>query len=173
MIPPPVITSRIRPVGFREWSMIFFNCSPLYPIFFPRKYMEKRTAIISATNGVPRNCRAGRTGSIPGIYSEIVLHRISTSGTRMIHNTVENWGRLASSSSRTSCILEGSPVLILLPINFDHKIPAKSSDRIPTGTPTAIIIPSSTFSIFATSTEPAEGGINANPVARPARRGIT
>ena len=44
---------------------------------------------------------------------------------------------------------------------------------IPTGTPTAIIMPRSTFSIFATRTEPADGGINAKPVASPARRGIT
>ena len=135
--------------------------------------MASNTAMISATKGVPRNCRTGRTTSSPGIYSETVLHRISTSGTRMIHNTVENFGSLASSSSRTSWILEGSPVLIFLPINLDHKIPAKINDKIPTGTPTAIITPRSTFSIFATRTDPADGGINANPVASPARRGIT
>ena len=82
-------------------------------------------------------------------------------------------GRDTSSASRTSWIFEGSPASILLPINFDHKIPAKISDRIPTGTPTAIITPRSTFSIFATRTEPADGGIKAKPVASPARRGIT
>ena len=91
----------------------------------------------------------------------------------MIHNTVEKFGRLASSSSRTSWILEGSPVLIFLPINLDHKIPAKIRDKIPTGTPTAISTPRSTFSIFATRTDPADGGMNAKPVARPARSGIT
>ena len=129
--------------------------------------------MISATNGVPRNSRTGRAASIPGMYSETVLHRINTSGTRMIHNTVENFGSLASSSSRTSWILEGNPVLIFLPINLDHKIPAKINDKIPTGTPTAIITPRSTFSIFATRTDPADGGMNAKPVARPARSGIT
>ena len=135
--------------------------------------MASNTAMISATNGVPRNSRTGRAASIPGMYSETVLHRINTSGTRMIHNTVENFGSLASSSSRTSWILEGNPVLIFLPINLDHKIPAKINDKIPTGTPTAIITPRSTFSIFATRTDPADGGMNAKPVARPARSGIT
>ena len=62
-----------------------------------------------------------------------------------------------------------SPVLDL----YDHKIPAKISDKIPIGTPTAIIIPRSTPSILATRTDPADGGIKANPVARPARSGIT
>ena len=135
--------------------------------------MASNTAMISATNGVPTNSSTGRIPSSAGIYSESVLHRMSTSGTRMIHNTVENFGRLASSSSRTSWILEGSPVLIFLPINLDHKIPAKIRDKIPTGTPTAIITPRSTFSIFATRTDPADGGMNAKPVARPARSGIT
>ena len=56
---------------------------------------------------------------------------------------------------------------------INHKIPAKISDKIPIGTPTAIIIPRSTPSILATRTDPADGGIKANPVARPARSGIT
>mgnify|MGYP004432777085 CR=1 FL=1 len=43
---------------------------------------------------------------------------------------------------------------------------------IPTGTPTAIITPRFTPSIFATSTEPADGGMKANPVASPASSGI-
>ena len=127
----------------------------------------------SATKGVPKNSSTGRKASIPGIYAETVFNKISTSGTRIIPNTVENFGRLASSASLTSETLTGSPTLILLPMNFDHRIPAKSSDKIPTGTPTAIMIPRSTFSIFATSTDPADGGINANPVARPASNGIT
>ena len=87
--------------------------------------------------------------------------------------TVENLGRFASSSSLTSETVVGSPVWILVPINFDHKIPAKISDKIQIGTPTAIIIPRSTPSILATRTDPADGGIKANPVARPARSGIT
>ena len=153
--------------------MIFFSCSPSYPCFFPRKYIAHRTAMISATNGVPTNSSIGRIPSSAGIYSESVLHRMSTSGTRMIAMTVENFGRFASSSSLTSETVVGSPVWILVPINFDHKIPAKISDKIPVGTPTAIIIPRSTPSILATRTDPADGGIKANPVARPARSGIT
>ena len=75
-------------------------------------------------------------------------------------------------------------VVILIPLAFGlakktkkstlyYVIPAKINDKMPTGTPTAIITPRSTFSIFATRTDPADGGINANPVASPARRGIT
>ena len=88
-------------------------------------------------------------------------------------NTVENAGRFVSSSSRTSWIFDGNPVSIRRPINFDHIIPAKSKDKIPTGTPTAIITPRSTFSIFATRTDPADGGIKAKPAERPASSGIT
>ena len=91
----------------------------------------------------------------------------------MIAITVENCGRFASSSSLTSETVVGSPVWILVPINLDHIIPAKISDKIPVGTPTAIITPKSTPSILATRTDPADGGMKANPVARPARRGIT
>ena len=131
--------------------------------------------MISATKGVPRNSSTGRAASIPGMYSDTVLNRIRTSGTRMMISTVENFGSFPSSSSasRTSWMLAGSPVLIRLPINFDQRIPAKIRDRTPTGTPTAIITPRSTPSIFATSTDPADGGINANPVASPARSGMT
>ena len=91
----------------------------------------------------------------------------------MIRITVENFGSFASSSSPISETDIGRSVWIFVPINFDHRIPAKISERIPVGTPTAIIIPRSTPSIFATNTEPADGGINANPVASPARSGIT
>ena len=129
--------------------------------------------MISATKGVPRNSSTGRAASIPGMYSDTVLNRIRISGTRMMISTVENFGSFPSSASRTSWMLAGSPVLIRLPINFDQRIPAKIRDRTPTGTPTAIITPRSTPSIFATSTDPADGGINANPVASPARSGMT
>ena len=43
---------------------------------------------------------------------------------------------------------------------------------MPTGTPTAIIIPKFTPSILATNTEPADGGIKAKPEASPANSGI-
>ena len=49
--------------------------------------MADNTAMINATNGVPRNSSAGRIASIPGIYVESVLHKIKTSGTRIIHST--------------------------------------------------------------------------------------
>ena len=168
-----MITNNICPVGRRERSKIFFNCSPLYPCFFQRKYIAQRTAIINATTGVPTNSSTGRIPFNAKIYSESVLNRIKTSGTRIMAITVENFGRFASSSSLTSETADGRPVCILFPITYDHRIPAKIKERIPVGTPTAIIIPRSTPSIFATNTEPADGGINANPVASPAKRGIT
>ena len=135
--------------------------------------MAHKTAIISATNGVPTNSNTGRIPFSAGIYSESVLHKIRTSGTRIIAITVENFGRLASFSSLTSDTVAGSPVCIFVPINLDHKIPANSKDRIPVGIPTAIMMPRSTPSIFATNTDPADGGMNAKPVANPARSGMT
>ncbi len=56
----------------------------------------------------------------------------------------------------------------------------KASQKIPetiiqisaVGTPTMIMVPRFTPSAFATSTDPADGGTNAYPLARPERSGI-
>ena len=64
------------------------------------------------------------------MYSESVLHKISISGTRMIRITVENFGSFASSSSPISETDIGRSVWIFVPINFDHRIPAKIRERI-------------------------------------------
>lgn len=95
-----------------EYKMTLFHCAVTglarmikeRPMMnrFPQKYIADSTAMIKATNGVPRNFNAGRIRSIPGIYSETVLHKIKTNGTRIIHSTAENAGRLPPSASRTS-----------------------------------------------------------------------
>ena len=165
------MTSKIIPVGFKDLSKIALICAPVKPLLIPRKYIAASVAIVNAKNGFPINPSISATDCKIVTYLDIVPRRISTNGINTTLKTRPNGG-----SSFSLCTFSfpssGRAAKILFPIKPPHMIPAINMLIMAVGTPTIIIIPRLTSSAFAVRTDPADGGTNAYPLARPANNGI-
>ena len=136
--PPQAVTSKIIPVGSRDFVITFSSSSREYPCFIPRITIATIVAIKRATKGSPKNVSKGIIADSGATTFVTVFAIIRTRGINIMPTTLQKLGSLDSSYSGISATLEGIETYILLPTNEPNKGPASIIAIVPQIRPTTI-----------------------------------